>query len=303
VVGRYFSIRVTTDYEDLLTDPNIEAIAIATPAATHYDLAMAALEAGKHILVEKPLARCSAEARQIAQAADDRGLVAMCDHTYCYTPAVGRIRSEIAQGNLGAIQYIDSVRINLGIVQKDIDVFWDLLPHDLSILDSVLGGHLSPLAVSAVGVDPVGAGKACVGYATLLLPDEAIAHTHVSWLSPVKIRSVVFGGARRHLIWDDTNPGLRIATYDRGVDVEQVESSDERRGLLVQYRTGDMHAPALAESEALQGVVTDLARCVRESGTPLADSWSGVRVLELLEAVDRSRSENGALVPVAATST
>jgi predicted dehydrogenase len=259
---------------------------------------MAAIGAGKHILVEKPLALSSREARIIARAADDAGLVAMCDHTYCYTPAVSRIRSEIQAGNLGAIQYIDSVRINLGIIQRDIDVFWDLLPHDFSILDSVLGPSFSPLAVSAVGVDPVGAGKACVGYATLLLPNDAIAHTHVSWLSPVKIRNVVFGGARRHLIWDDTNPGLRIATYDRGVEVEEVLDSDERRDLLIQYRTGDMQAPALAETEALQTLVRDFAHCIRNGGTPLTDSWSGVRVLDLLEAVDRSRAANGALVPV-----
>ncbi len=301
VVGRRSSIGVTDQLDEVLADPRIEAVAIATPAATHLPIARAAIEAGKHVLVEKPLALSSADARTIAQAADDAGLVAMCDHTFCYTPAVNRIRAEIADGNLGDIQYIDSVRINLGIVQRDTDVFWDLLPHDLSILDSVLPDDCAPTAVSALGVDPIGAGKPCVGYATLLLPDEAIAHIHVSWLSPVKIRNVVFGGSLRHLVWNDTNPAQRVATYERSVDITQIDDEDEQRDLMVQYRTGDMLAPALNETEALQGVVRDFTACIRKGGRPLTDSWSGVRVLEILEAVDASRQSRGELVPVEVT--
>jgi len=298
VVGRRSSIAVTDQLDEVLSDTNIEAVAIATPAATHLPIAMAAIEAGKHVLVEKPLALSSADARTIARAAEAAGLVAMCDHTFCYTPAVNRIRQEIAEGNLGDIQYIDSVRINLGIVQPDIDVFWDLVPHDLSILDSVLPPECRPVAVSALGVDPIGAGRSCVGYVTLMLPDEAIAHIHVSWLSPLKIRNVVFGGTRRHLVWNDTNPAQRIATYERTVDVSHIEDSEAQRDMMVQYRTGDMVAPAISESEALQILVRDFTACIRSGGTPLTDSWSGVRVLEILEAVDASCRANGVLVDV-----
>jgi predicted dehydrogenase len=298
VVGKRSSIGVTADLDEVLADPRIEAVAIATPAVTHLPIALAALEAGKHVLVEKPLALTSADARQITRAADAAGLVAMCDHTFCYTPAVNRIRSEIAGGNLGRIQYIDSVRINLGIVQPDIDVFWDLLPHDLSILGSVLPGDCAPIAVSALGVDPIGAGKPCVGYVTLMLPDDAIAHVHVSWLSPVKIRNVVFGGSERHLVWNDTNPAQRISTYERGVHVARIDDSEEQREVMVQYRSGDMHAPALVETEALQALVRDFATCIRDGGTPLTSGWSGVRVLEILEAVDASQAASGALVPI-----
>ena len=297
-VGRRSSIAVTDRLDEVLSDPLVEAIAIATPANTHLPIAMAAIDAGKHVLIEKPLALSSADARTIARAADDAGLVAMCDHTFCYTPAVNRIRQEVAEGNLGDIQYFDSVRINLGIIQPDIDVFWDLLPHDLSILDSILPADARPISVSALGVDPVGAGRACVGYATLMLPNEAIAHIHVSWLSPVKIRNVVIGGTLRHLVWNDTNPAQRIATYERSVDVSVIDDSEEQRDMMVQYRTGDMVAPAISEAEALQSLVRDFTSCIRSGGTPLTDSWSGVRVLEILEAVDASCAAGGVLVPI-----
>lgn len=298
VVGKRSSIEVTDRFEDVLADDRIEAIAIATPAGTHLRLALAAIEAGKHIVVEKPLALSSAEARSIAEAAERAGVVAMCDHTFCFTPAVNRIRDEVATGRLGDIQYIDSTRINLGIVQPDADVFWDLLPHDLSILDSILPADLRPVAVSALGIDPIGAGKPCVGYVSLQLPGEAMAHVHVSWLSPVKIRNFVIGGSDRHLVWNDTDPTQRISTYERGVDIAEVEDEEEQRQLMFQYRIGDMHAPALKDAEALQSLVREFATCIREGGTPRTDAWQGVRVLEILEAVDRSRAANGVLVPV-----
>lgn len=298
VVGKSSSIEVTDDYSSVLADDRIEAVAIATPAATHLPLALQAIEAGKHILIEKPLALSAADARTIAEAAEAAGLVAMCDHTFCYTPAVTRIRSEIAEGRLGAIQYIDSTRVNLGIVQPDTDVFWDLLPHDLSILDSILPEGSEVISVAATGVDPIGAGKSCVGYVTMLLPGDAVAHVHVSWLSPVKIRNFVIGGSQRHLIWNDTDPTQRISTYERGVDIATIEDEDEQRTLMVQYRIGDMHAPALKDTEALQSLVLDFATCIRAGGRPLTDSWQGVRVLEILEAIERSRAADGQMVPV-----
>ena len=202
---------------------------------------------------------------------------------------------ELHAGNLGTIQYIDSVRINLGLVQPDADVFWDLLPHDISILDHVIPGGFRPTAVSAIGSDPIGAGHASLGYVTMTMPDAAVAHVHLSWLSPVKIRSFVIGGSDRHLVWNDTDPAQRISLYERGIDVASLKGPDARREQMVQYRIGDMLAPALPEAEALQGVVREFAAAIREGRAPLTDGHAGVRVLDILEATHRSLASDGAL--------
>lgn len=300
VVGRYTSVKVTADLDDVLGDPSIHAVAIATPARTHYGIAQACLDAGKHVLVEKPLALASADADRLIALAAQRGLTLMCDHTFCYTPVVSRLRDDVDSGALGAIQFVDSVRINLGLIQPDADVFWDLLPHDLSILDFILPKGIQPVAVSALGVDPVGAGKACVGHVTMTLPGDALAHVHVSWLSPVKVRNFVVGGSRRHAVWDDVNPAQRLSIYERGVEVtgNRNVSTDEQRELRVQYRSGDMLAPALKEREALAGVIAHFADCVRTGNRPLTDGEAGARVLRVLEAVDRSAASGGVLVPL-----
>lgn len=298
VVGRYTSIGVTNDLESVLRDERVEAVAIATPASTHHPIAMAAIAAGKHVLIEKPIATSARLANEIVDAAADAGVTVMCDHTFCYTSAVNFIRSEMTRGSLGTVQFIDSSRINLGIVQRDASVFWDLLPHDLSILDSILPNGLRPLAVSAIGLDPIGAGRDCVGYATLVLPGNAIAHVQVSWLSPVKIRQFVIGGSRRHLIWDDTNPAQRVSIYESGIDIAHF-GPDDQRERMIQYRTGDVVSPALSEVEALQGVVREFAASIRTQRRPLTDGASGVRVLEILEAVDESLRSGSQLVPVA----
>jgi predicted dehydrogenase len=250
------------------------------------------------VLIEKPLATTAALAAEIVEAGERAGVTVMCDHTYCYTPAVRRIRHEIAAGTLGEIQNVDSVRINLGIVQRDTNVFWDLLPHDLSIFDSILPAGSAPYAVSALGVDPIGAGQICVGHVTMLLPGDAIAHVHVSWLSPVKIRTFFIGGSRRHLLWNDNDPTQRISLYERGVDIELMEDSDDQRARMVQYRIGDMLAPALEEGEALQVAAREFADAIRSGRPPLTDGHSGLRVLNVLEAVEESHKNGGALVDV-----
>jgi predicted dehydrogenase len=297
VVGRYSSIAVTDDLQQVLDDDRIEAVAIATPARTHRAIAEACLRAGKHVLVEKPLALSSRDAEAVIELADDLGLVLMCDHTYCFTPTVQRIKSEIANHRLGALQAIESVRVNLGLVQPDADVFWDLLPHDLSIFDYVLPGGLRPLGVSATASDPIGAGRACIGYASLLLPDDVLAHVQVSWLSPVKVRRTVFGGSDRHLVWDDLQPQLRLSIFERGVDINAA-SSEEQRDMLVRYRTGDTVSPALAEGEALQGVVTEFATAIREHRAAVTDGHSGLRVVRVLEAIAESVAHQSAVVPL-----
>jgi predicted dehydrogenase len=300
VAGAFSGVEATEGLEDILTHPSVEAVAVATPAATHLEVALAAIEAGKHVLIEKPLASTYEEGRTLVRAAEEAGTVLMCDHTYCYTPAVQRIRELVQAGTLGHIQFVDSVRINLGLVQRDIDVLWDLAPHDLSILDFILPDGCAPLAVAAHGADPIGAGQACVGYLSLQLPGGAIAHVHVNWLSPIKVRSTTIGGSKRTLVWDDLNPSQRISVYDRGVDLADPEDvgDDERRQAIVSYRSGDMVAPALREREALQGVMEELAECVRTGRPSRTDGWAGLRVLDVLEAASRSLEFHGAVVPL-----
>ncbi|WP_131765293.1 Gfo/Idh/MocA family protein [Candidatus Protofrankia californiensis] len=300
VVGPYSTVRTTSSLDDLLEDPDVVAVAVATPAATHADVAMRALDAGKHILVEKPLASSSAEAVKLVDAAEERGLVLMCDHTYCYTPAVMKIRELAHAGELGDIHYVDSVRINLGLVQRDVDVLWDLAPHDLSILDFILPSGVVPEAVSAQGADPIGAGRACVAYLTLSLTGGAIAHVHVNWLSPTKIRTTIVGGSRRTLVWDDLNPTQRLAIHDRGVDLSSADSLGDqaRREMMISYRSGDMVAPALVEREALASVMSEWADAISEGRPARTDGRAGLRVLDVLEAASRSLEYHGATVPL-----
>jgi predicted dehydrogenase len=298
VIGPYGTVQPTSSYDDVLSDPAVGAVAIATPAATHFDLVRSALEAGKHVLVEKPLTPSVAEGEKLASLALRSGLVLMCDHTYCYTPAVQRIRELIRSGEIGDIQFVDSVRINLGLVQPDVDVLWDLGPHDLSILDFVLPEDVTPVAVAAHCGDPIGAGRACLAYLSLWLSNGALAHVHVNWLSPTKIRTTVFGGSRRTIVWDDTNPARRLAVHDRGVDTLSAGSvpQDERRQALISYRTGDTLIPALPEREALMSVMAEFSAAISAGRPPLTGAEAGLRVLRLLEAATRSVDRGGARI-------
>jgi predicted dehydrogenase len=294
-------VAVTESLDEVLADPTVEAVAVATPAGTHHAVAMSALAAGKHVLVEKPLASTYGEGLAMIAEAERRGLVLMVDHTFCYTPAVQRIRELIQDGTLGDVLFVDSVRINLGLVRPDVDVLWDLAPHDLSILDFVLPSGHRPLAVAAHGADPIGAGKACVAYLTLTLPSDSIAHAHVNWLSPTKVRTTVVGGSKRTLIWDDLNPTQRISIFDRGVDLvtdPALLGREERIAAMVNYRSGDMVAPALPEREALREVMRELAAAVREDRAPATDGRAGLRVLDLLDSASRSMAFHGATVPL-----
>jgi predicted dehydrogenase len=293
-VGRYSTIRVTTEFDQLLDDDELDAIAIATPASTHFELARAALTAGKHVLVEKPLASSEADAAKLVELAADTGRTLMCDHTFCYTPAVRQIRSLVATGELGDIQYVDSVRINLGLIQHDIDVVWDLLPHDLSIMDAILPADRRPTGVAAHGADPVGAGHACLAYLTMPLAGGGLAHAHVNWLSPVKIRTMVVGGSRRMLVWDDMSTTQRVTLYDKGADLSPTTLSGRER-MLISYRAGEMVAPALAEREALAGMVEEFAAAINERRPALTDGESGLRVVRGLEAASRSLATGGGL--------
>jgi predicted dehydrogenase len=289
--------RVETSLDDVLSAADVDAIAIATPARTHHAITLAALGAGKHVMVEKPLADTGAHGQEMVQTAAVRGLVLMADHTYCYTPAVLKIRELVEEGALGDILFIDSVRINLGLIQPDVDVFWDLAPHDLSIIDFVLPGGLRPVSVSAHGADPLGSGKACLGYLSLPLENGAMAHVHVNWLSPTKIRQMIIGGTKRTLVWDDLNPQQRLSVYDRGVDLGlQSLNGAKRTEATISYRLGDTWSPALPEREALSAMASEFADSINEKRLARTDGEAGLRVLAVLEAASTSLANAGAAV-------
>ncbi|GAA5212204.1 Gfo/Idh/MocA family protein [Microbacterium kyungheense] len=286
--------------EEALAIEGVDAVAIATPARTHEAIALAAIAAGKHVLTEKPLADNVESGERMVSAAAEAGVVLMADHTFCYTPAVLKIAELIRAGELGEITFVDSVRINHGLVQPDVDVFWDLAPHDLSILDFILPDGLRPEAVSAHGGDPLGLGKACVGYLIMRLGKGVVAHVHANWLSPTKIRQLVVGGTRRTLVWDDLNPTQRVSVYDRGIDFVTVTEDAERAAAQVSYRYGDTWVPALPEVEALSLMVAEFAASIREDRAPRTDGRAALRVLRVLDATSRSLEAHSAPAEVAA---
>jgi predicted dehydrogenase len=298
---RYAGVRAYRGYEAALADPSIDAVVVAVPPHLHRSLTSDALAAGKHVLVEKPLASTWADGAKVVQAAEDAGLVLMLDHTYCYTPAVSHLRDLLRSGELGQLQYLDSVRINLGLVQSDVDVIWDLAPHDLSIMDSILPADVRPVSVAARGSDPLDCGQVCVAHLSIELSNGAIVHVHVNWLSPTKIRTTIIGGSRRTVVWDDLNPAQRLAVYDRSVETNDPSTlgADLRNQTRVSYRIGDMVAPALPEREALRTMMAEFAAAITEGRPALTDGRSGLRVLALLEAASESLRSNGMAVRVA----
>jgi predicted dehydrogenase len=300
VLGDYSTVRVAKSLDEVLADPAVSAVAVATPPSTHHPIAMQAIEAGKHVLIEKPLAPTYEEGRELVEAAARHERVLMLDHTYVYTPVVRHIRELVRTGALGDLQYLDSVRINLGLVQSDVDVLWDLAPHDLSIFEAILPDDVWMVSVAAHGADPVGAGHACVGHLTIGLSNGALAHVHVNWLSPIKIRTVVIGGSLRTVVWDDLNPSQLLSLHDRGVDRVAAEriGPDARKRTNVSYRTGDTVAPALPAQEALRSVMAEFAESIAQRRAPLTDGWAGLRVLAILEAAAESLANNGISVPI-----
>jgi len=297
VTSRYPAVKVSTDYRDLLADPSVDAVAVATPVSTHFDLAMAALRAGKHVLVEKPMTANSEQSLVLIDEADRRGLVLMVDHTFVYTNAVAKIRELTQGGDLGEIYYYDSVRINLGLFQHDVNVLWDLAVHDLSIMDYVLGQ--TPVSVSATGLAHVAGQPENIAYMTMFFDGRLIAHVHVNWLAPVKVRRTLLGGSRRMIVFDDLEASEKIKVYDRGISVNP--SPENVYQMLVGYRAGDMWAPQLDLAEALQTEARHFIECIDKGKTPTTDGHAGLRVVRLLEAATRSMAHQGALVPIGAS--
>ncbi len=292
VKRRFPAIKVTTDFQDLLKDPDIHAIAIATPVSTHFELGMAALKAGKHLWLEKPMTETSEQARRLVDEAERRGLVLIVDHTFIYTGAVRKMGELIRAGELGRIYYYDSIRVNLGLFQRDVSVISDLAVHDFSILDYLLGEH--PVAVSASGTNHFPGTPENLAYITLFYESGTIAHTNVSWLAPVKVRQILVGGSKKMITYDDLEPSEKVKVYDKGISF--TDDPKQIQEMRVGYRTGDMWAPRLATTEALRLEGEHFVDCIVNGKVPETDGHLGLRVVELIEAATSSMRGRGETV-------
>jgi predicted dehydrogenase len=289
---RHPGVKTCADDASLIGSKDVEAVVIATPLATHVPLATSAINAGKHVLLEKPLAPSRKEAEAVTTLAQKRGVCLMVDHTFVYTGAVRKIRSLIDAGDLGQLLYLDSVRVNLGLFQQDSNVIWDLAVHDLSVMDHLI--QAKPIAVSADGTAVTGYQHENIAYITVHFDNGFLAHFHVNWLAPVKIRHMLLGGSQRMLVFNDMEPSEKVLVYDKGVDLNLTAQDDQtRRQILVSYRTGDMYSPKLDRTEALAGVVNEFADAIAKKRTPLTDGASGIRVVSLLEAAEQSLRSEG----------
>lgn len=289
VAALYPKIQTTISTADLLADTSVDAVIIATPVHSHFEIAMAALKAGKHVLVEKPITSTAEQAKQLIDEADARGLVVMVDHTFVYTGAVRKMRELVRTDGFGEMRYYDSTRVNLGLFQSDVNVMWDLAVHDLSIMAYVLGA--TPRAVSATG-QAVSPGEP--EYATFLTVycDSIIAHINVNWLSPVKIRRTLLGGSKQMLVYDDLEVSEKIKLYDKGIDI--TENPEDMHRMLIGYRTGDMWSPKIDGTEALALEVEHFVSCIEGCATPITGGAQGLEMIQILEAADKSLKARGA---------
>lgn len=292
--ARYPSIETSNDAHALIADPSIDAVVIMTPVSTHFELALEALQAGKHVLAAKPMASTSAQASLLIEEANKRGLVLMVDHTFVYTGAVRRIKELADSGSLGRLYYYDSVRVNLGLFQHDVNVLWDLAVHDLSIMDYVLGE--SPHAVAATGAAHIPGKPVNIAYLSCFFDNALIAHHHVNWLAPVKIRRTLICGDQKMIVYDDLEPSEKVKVYDRGVTIQS--APEAVYDSLISYRTGDMWAPQLSPTEGLRVEIQDFLDCIRTGREPVASAHAGLRVISILEAATESLANRGQPVSI-----
>ena len=302
VRSRYPTIGTTTDYRDLLNNPRIDAVVVATPVHTHFDLAMQALRAGKNVLVEKPMTMDVDQAQRLVDEAERRRLILAVDHTFVFTSAVRKIRDLSLNGDLGDIYYYDSVRVNLGLFQHDVNVIWDLAVHDLAIMDFILGAQ--PVAVSSTGISHVPGEPENMAYVTMYFDSRVMAHVHVNWLAPVKVRRTLIGGSKKMIVYDDLEPSEKIRVYDKGITLATdpaANGNGERYAMMVNYRTGDVWSPQLdITTEALALELRHFIGCIRDNTTPIVDGHAGLRVVRLLEAATESMRLSGRPVDLAA---
>ncbi len=285
----YPSIRPTKNYHEIIQDPSIDAVAICLPVELHYEVAKAALKAGKHVLIEKPMTANSWQAYDIINLAEQKNLIILVDHTFLFKGAVRKIVEIVNSNEIGNLYYFDSVRVNLGLFQHDVNVVWDLAPHDISIMDHVINRKAE--SVVATGADHIGNGLEDVAYVTVYYPDNIIGHIHVNWLSPVKIRQTLIGGTRKMIVWDDNSPSENIKVYDKGIEV--IQTPDQIYNTLIQYRTGDMYCPKVDQTEALAVEMEHFADCIEKKCKPISDGYSGLRVVKMLEAAEKSIKNRG----------
>ena len=290
VAKAYPDVLVTGDPAELMSSPDIDAIAVVTPVWTHYELAKAALQNGKHVFVEKPFTSNAAQAQELIELAARKNLKIMVDHTFLFTGAVQKIKQLLQDNALGKLYYYDSTRVNLGLFQHDVNVVWDLAPHDLSIIDHLI--QRTPEAISATGQTHLN-GHEDVAFLTLYFPDKIIAHINVNWLSPVKVRTTLIGGEKKMLVWNDLEADEKIKIYDKGVNIT---SREGLYNLLVHYRSGDMWAPQIEQIEALNRELSYFVECIANDKTPVNDGEAGLRVVRMLEAANASISKRGELV-------
>jgi predicted dehydrogenase len=288
VKALYPSVKVTTSSDDMINDPAIDAVVVATPVHTHFALAMAALKAGKHVLVEKPIASTVAESQALVDEAQKRNLILLVDHTFVYTGAVRQMHDLVRDPEFGNLRYYDSTRVNLGLFQSDVNVLWDLAVHDLSIMSYVLGK--TPTAVSATGHKNLPDQPEYAAFLTVFF-DDVIAHINVNWLSPVKIRRTLVGGSNKMIVYDDLETSEKIKLYDKGITV--TPTSEEVHKYRIGYRTGDMWSPKVVESEALGVEVSHFAACINGTETPMTGGEAGLELVRILEAADQSMKANG----------
>lgn len=292
---KYPHVTVTQNYRDILRDDTVDAVAIATPVSTHYKLVSEALRAGKHVFVEKPLASRLSDAEKLVNLAAKQGLVLLVDHIFIYTSAIRKIKEYLTAGELGDMYYFDSVRINLGLFQHDINVIWDLAPHDLATMDYLVDEL--PVSIVATGSSHTASGFEDVAYVTLKFKGNLIAHFHVNWMSPVKIRRIIIGGSKKMLVYDDLDPAEKIKIYDKGIIVTERDKPSIYQS-MIQYRVGDMYAPSIDNTEALRTAVDHFADCIKNGKQPVTDGMAGLRVVRMLEAASKSMKKGGVKVPV-----
>jgi predicted dehydrogenase len=283
-------IPVHSDFHELVKSPEVGAIAVITPVWTHYELAKAALENGKHVFVEKPFTSNAAQAEELINLAAKKKLQIMVDHTFLFTGAVRKIQKLLKEGTLGNLYYYDSTRVNLGLFQHDCNVIWDLAPHDLSIMNHLL--HKDAEAISATGQAHLNEFED-IAFITAYFPDKMIAHVNVNWISPVKVRTTLIGGEKKMLVWNDLEADEKLKIYDKGVDVKNQEGV---YNLLVSYRSGDMWAPQVEQVEALKLELGYFVECVKKNETPFNDGVAGLKVVKMLEAASKSLAKRGELV-------
>jgi predicted dehydrogenase len=290
----YPGVSTYTQLDAMLADPTVDAVVVATPVSTHFDLALAALRAGKHVLVEKPITTTSVEARRLIEEAQQRGLTLMVDHTFVYTSAVRKIHELIAGGALGRLLYYDSVRVNLGLFQHDVSVLWDLAVHDLSIMEFLIGA--APVQVAATGISHVGGAPENIAYLTCYFEDDLLAHFHVNWLAPVKVRQTMICGTEKMIVYDDIEASEKVKVYDKGVTFD---TEGELYQVKVGYRTGDMWAPRIDAVEALGVEAAHFIECIRTGAKPDTPGEAGLQVVSILEAASASMRERGRPVELA----